>query len=140
MFINMISSGFPLYEYIALMRYNDMIMVAKSKGSTLTKQLTACSRVHLEDLVLSQLIKNYQHFTKPDDSLLSSQQPNLFPNSGPEQYCPHSVKRVISDIYILILSSHLHLGLTSVPFTSPPPPLQIRSAILPSSICATCRN
>jgi hypothetical protein len=38
MYINMICPGMPLY--IALMRYKDVIMVAKSKGSTLTNQLT----------------------------------------------------------------------------------------------------
>jgi len=37
-YINMISSGIPLY--IALMRYKDVIMVAKSKASTLANQLT----------------------------------------------------------------------------------------------------
>jgi hypothetical protein len=48
-YINMVFPRIPLH--VALMRNKDVIIVAKSKGST----LTICNRVHLDESVLSQM-------------------------------------------------------------------------------------
>ena len=135
MYIKMISPGIPLY--IALMRYKDMIMVAKSKGSKLTNQLNTCSRVHFEDLVLSQLVKKLPVFYETRRLIVFTTAQCL------SQYQTRTILSTPCQTsyfrYILIISSHLHLGLPGVLFPSRFPTKSER-AILPSSICATCTN
>jgi hypothetical protein len=72
-----------------------------------------------------------QHFMKPEGSLPCSQQPSSGPYPEPDQ--SSSYHPIVCQKYILILYTHLHLGLPSVLS-----PTNILHAFLFSPICATC--
>ena len=55
----------------------------------LTYLLTPCSRVLLENLTDSQLVKKFLHFMEPEGSLPQSQVPSNFPYPEPARSSPY---------------------------------------------------
>ena len=90
---------------------------------------TACSRVLLEKLTGSQLVKKFPHFVEPEGSLPHSQVPATSPYPEPDQNPVHA-PRYKSWRSILILSSHLCLGLPSCLFSSGFPTLNLYTPLL----------
>jgi hypothetical protein len=103
-------------------------------GGFLPYLLTPRSRVLLEKLTGFQLVKKYPHFMESESSLSHLQLPATCPRPEPDQYspCPH----LISWRFILILSSHLRLGLPRSLFLSGLP-TKIANKHLLCPICAT---
>ena len=109
-------------------------------GSKLRKSLdgvhllTPWCRVLLEKLTGLQLVKKFPYFTEPENSLPHSQASAncLYPEPAQSRY-PHPT----SWRSVLILSTHLHLGLPSGLFLSGFPTKTLYT-LLSSPIRATC--
>ena len=83
---------------------------------TASNEVTPWSRLLPEKLTGPQVVKKFPHFMEPERSLRHSHSSATCPYSEPKQSSqwPHFT----SWTYILILPSHLHLGLPSVLFPS----------------------
>jgi len=91
------------HTYVLLFTYLDTYSLTNSHTHTHTHththsfihsfihSSTAWSRVLLEKLTGSQLVRNTLHFMEPDGSLPHSQEPAFFPYPKPDQsiLCPH---------------------------------------------------
>ena len=83
----------------------------------LTHSLTQWSRVLLENLAGSHLVKKFPHFMEPEVSLPRLQKPATCPYPEPDQFSPW-LPRPTSWRSVLILSLHLCVGLPSDLFLS----------------------
>jgi len=97
--------------------------------------LTAWSRVLPEKLKTGpQLVKKFPHFMEPEGSLFHAQESTT---------CPYPVARQISPcphptfLSIVLLYTHLHLGLSRDLFPSSLPTKTLSAPLL-VPICATC--
>jgi len=79
----------------------------------ITYSITAWNRVLLEKLTGSQLVKKFPHFMEPKGALPHSRMPATCPYPEPDHSstCPPHPTSLRS---IIILSSHLRVGLPSV--------------------------
>jgi len=103
---------------------------------TTTPQLTPSNRVLLQKLTGSHPIQKFPAFYNLKGSLPHSQQPTTCPYPQPDQSSPCPLHST-SWRSILILSSHLCLGLPSGLFPSGFPTKTLYAPLL-SPICATC--
>jgi len=103
----------------------------------LTYLLTPWSRALLEKLIGFQLVKNSPHFMEPEGALLHSQVAATSPYPKPDQSNPCTTI-LLPEKFILLLSSHLRLGLTGGIFPSSSPPPKKNSVCTSLPIRVTC--